>query len=153
MLEATQQVKWWPDSTLDSDFKSPFFFLKCFIKERCLSHQPAHLDCLKAPSRNLPGQHYVFSKSNLLQTETKNNENQVPVASGFSSLVDGSKSWFFLFVLCEKMITPKGSWGLSKGGAMKQELRKWNLQEWHCLSFLLTVLSMYSFSYILFLLI
>ena len=66
---------------------NPVFSLKCLLKKRLLSHQPVHLGHLKTSSKNSPGQHHAFSKSKHLQTETKSNENQRLMASGFSSVV------------------------------------------------------------------
>lgn len=75
---------------------NPIFSLKCLLKKRFLSHQPAHLGHLKTSNKNSPGQHHAFSKNKHLQTETKSNENQRLTASGFSSVV-ASLSSFSLF--------------------------------------------------------
>lgn len=75
---------------------NPIFSLKCLLKKKFLSHQPAHLGHLKTSSKNSPGQHHAFSKNKHLQKETKSNENQILIASGFSSGV-ASLSSFSLF--------------------------------------------------------
>lgn len=126
---------------------NPIFSLKCLLKKRFLSHQPAHLGHPKTSNKNSPGQYHAFSKNKHLQTETKSNENQRLMASGFSSVV-ASLSSFSLFH-GKNYNCQRGAVGFSMV-EQRHELRKSSLQG-EMLSFLpLPRTSTHSCFYILF---
>lgn len=130
-----------------SDFKSNHL-PKMFFKEKTSVSSATSSGPFENLKQKFPRSDYVFSRSKHLQTETQNNENQVPMTSGFSSVVASLHSFSFFRV--KKMITLKCSCGLSKGRTKRHELRKWNFEEWHSPSSPVTMLSTHSCSYILF---